>query len=58
MCPDMAAKKEHTGGASDIWALGVIFFILFSGRMPFFGCYEEELNRKIISGKYTWPGNL
>jgi len=55
MCPEMAMKKEHLGGPSDVWALGVILFILLTGKMPFHGGYEEDLFRKVISGKYQWP---
>lgn len=47
MCPDMAQKKEHLGGPSDCWALGVMLFILSTGKLPFYGAFEEDLNRKI-----------
>ena len=52
MSPELAQKKEHLGGPVDIWALGVILFILLSGKMPFYGGFEEDLFRKIVNGKY------
>ena len=55
MCPEMAKKKEHLGGPSDVWALGVIMFILLTGRYPFFGASEDEIFRSISSGRYQWP---
>jgi serine/threonine protein kinase len=55
MCPDLAAKRDHLGGPSDVWALGVILFILLTGKLPFFGSFEDDITRKIISGKYKWP---
>ena len=47
MDPDIAKKKEYNGHASDVWALGVIAFILLTGKLPFFGEFEGDLFRKI-----------
>jgi serine/threonine protein kinase len=58
MSPELAQKKEHLGGPADIWALGVILFILLTGKMPFYGAFEEDLYRKIEKGKYQWPDFL
>lgn len=32
-----------------------MLFILLTGKLPFHGAYEEDLYRKITSGKFTWP---
>ena len=58
MCPEMAQKKEHIAAMGDIWALGVILFILITGKMPFYGGYEADLYRMIIAGKYNYPAYL
>ena len=58
MSPEIVTKKEYIGGTSDIWALGVILFILLTGKMPFHGAFEEDLFRKISQCKYKWPDFL
>jgi len=32
MSPEMTFKKDYFGGSNDVWALGVILFILLTGR--------------------------
>jgi len=55
MDPDISAKREYLGQASDIWALGVMLFILNVGKLPFFAEFEADLYRKIRRGRYDLP---
>ena len=53
MDPDLVQKKAYNGQAADVWACGVCLYIIFVGKLPFFGDFEQDLFRKIISGKFT-----
>jgi len=45
-------KKNYTSQC-DLWSMGVIVFVLLSGRMPFHGNSEEQM-LDIKKGKYTF----
>jgi len=47
MDPDLTKSKKYSGQAVDVWALGVILFLLLTGGVPFWGENEAELFRKI-----------
>ena len=53
MCPDIVKKVPYSGKAADIWAAGVILYIIFVGKLPYFGEFEADLFRKIQNGKYS-----
>jgi len=53
MDPDLVRKLPYNGLAADVWACGVILYIILVGKLPFFGEFEADLFRKIQSGKFT-----
>ncbi len=36
----------------DMWSMGVLFYILLSGYLPFNGDTAEEVYGKVLAGKY------
>lgn len=55
MAPEMVMGREYSGFAVDVWALGVLLFVLLSGRFPFKGQTESELYSKIKRGGFQFP---
>ena len=46
--------KNNYNKECDIWSCGVIMYVLLSGHFPFYGKTEEEIKKKILSGKFTF----
>ena len=46
--------KNNYNQKCDIWACGVIMYILLSGKYPFYGQSEEEITKKILLGNYDF----
>ncbi len=55
MSPEIVSGKEYSGFASDVWALGVVLYVLLCGRFPFKANTEHELYHKIRRGSFQLP---
>ncbi|KAH8924627.1 Pkinase-domain-containing protein [Atractiella rhizophila] len=53
--PEMLAGKKYAPEEVDIWSLGIIFYTLLTGSMPFDDDDEGLLKAKIIKGDYYLP---
>uniref|UniRef100_A0A6I8PCM8 Protein serine kinase H2 n=1 Tax=Ornithorhynchus anatinus TaxID=9258 RepID=A0A6I8PCM8_ORNAN len=57
MAPEILLRNPYTS-AVDMWALGVITYILLSGMLPFEDENQSRLYRKILKGKYSYTGDM
>ncbi|KZV85787.1 kinase-like protein [Exidia glandulosa HHB12029] len=48
-------KNGHMSPAQDIWAVGVMLYVLLSGNFPFEDTYEPRIRNKILTGVYQNP---
>jgi len=55
VAPEIILGLDSYDQNVDIWAIGVITYILLCGYPPFYGDNPAELCQKIVAGKYTFP---
>lgn len=48
-------KDGHMSPAQDIWAVGVMLYVLLTGGFPFADTFEPRIRSKIIAGVYATP---
>lgn len=58
MAPEIHQNKPYQGDAADVWALGVLLFVMVTGRFPFMSTNFEEFHNLIASGEYHFPKNM
>lgn len=58
MAPEIVGKRENPGAPADIWALGVVLYVMLVGAFPFKGTNDRDLYRLILKGTYDLPGTL
>ncbi|VUZ40973.1 unnamed protein product, partial [Hymenolepis diminuta] len=53
--PEIFLTHKH-GNSVDMWALGVMLFILVSGKEPFARSSEQDSFRAILKGDFNYEG--
>jgi len=43
---------------SDMWTIGVIAYVLVTGKPPFFGRDNKQILQKIMTGKFSFPSEV
>ena len=56
MSPEIVTKQESHGPPSDIWAAGILLFVLLSGSFPFKAPHSKDLYVKIQKASFLMPG--
>ena len=46
-------EGSYSGPSPDMWSLGVILFMMLSGRPPFDGSSDQNIMRRAVKGRYT-----
>ncbi|XP_069191995.1 triple functional domain protein isoform X3 [Procambarus clarkii] len=54
MAPEMLCRND-VGVQADCWSVGVLIYVLVSGRSPFLGTSPEATCKKILSGDVRYP---
>ena len=56
--PEAICRIRHDEKCADVWALGIILFVLVTGRHPFNDKTHTALSTRILHGFYTVPDTL
>lgn len=58
MSPEIVARVEYSGPPADVWALGVLLYVLLCGCYPFKAQTDKELYKKIQYGQFAIPSHV
>ena len=54
MSPQVLKQKSYSN-KTDIWSLGVVYYELLFGKLPYVGKSEDEIFKQITKGKLAIP---
>ena len=58
MSPEIVGKRENPGAPADVWALGVLLYVMLTGNFPFKASADRELYRIILKGSFEVPASV
>lgn len=58
MAPEIVSRKEYSGPPADIWALGILLYVMLAGCFPFKAPTDRELFKKIEKGIFSIPSHV
>lgn len=58
MAPEMFGRNSTYGCEIDVWALGVVTFVLLFGRFPFDAKFLSQVEDKIAAREFAFPADL
>lgn len=54
MAPEIVSKQDHVPVYTDMWSLGILFYVMLQGNYPFRAKAENELFEKIRKGQFDY----
>lgn len=58
MSPEVLEGEGYDGRKADIWTLGVILYVMATGRLPFDEPTMPELFARIQKASFAFPSNV
>lgn len=58
MAPEIVSKRDYAGGPVDMWAAGILLYVMLCGHFPFKANDDRSLYEKIKKGKITYPDHV
>jgi serine/threonine protein kinase len=57
MAPEIVSKVDHCPVYTDMWSLGILFYVILQGNYPFRAKNENDLFEKIKKGQFEYIHN-
>lgn len=58
MAPETLNGNATTSPAIDVWAIGVMYYTMIFGELPFYSSSEKDLIKKICNDKIKYKNNF